>query len=67
MSYPVHVCSFTGKRSRQCPPPNTKCELSTRPRGCKIAVGYAVYAWGAAALCERHLVEETGQTEANCD
>ena len=24
------------------------------------AVGYAVYVWGATALCEKHLTEECG-------
>ena len=59
MSGAVHICTFNGRRAEERPPYGTRCELSRgRGQGCKLAVGYAAYAWGAAALCEKHLAEE---------
>lgn len=64
MSYGVHICVFNGKRAHETPPHGTRCELDNnsgrgrRGQCSKRAVDYAVYAWGAAALCEKHLAEE---------
>lgn len=60
MISPWRICSFPGSRAAEIPPARTKCELSARPIFCKKATGYAVYVWGSAALCEKHMVEECG-------
>lgn len=58
--YAVHICVFPGERTGQHPPPGTKCELSTRSARCKRAVEYISFAWGGAALCAKHVIEEAG-------
>ncbi len=55
MSYGVHICTFVGKRLPPEPGPLGKCGLCS-----KRAVGGALFAWGAAALCAKHLDEECG-------
>lgn len=51
------ICEFKGKRTHSKYKPKGPCGLT----GCKRkAHGWAVYVWGAAQLCEKHLKEECG-------
>lgn len=57
MSYPTFGCltTFAGKRLPPEAGPPCKCSLCS-----KKAVGGALYAWGVAALCAKHLDQECG-------
>ncbi|MFP5379056.1 MAG: hypothetical protein ACLGHP_04795 [Vicinamibacteria bacterium] len=63
----VHVCRFRGERvANQKPRRGTACELDDynsrtgKWKPCpRPAVAFVVYAWGGAALCEKHAKEET--------
>lgn len=59
----MHICRFRGERvTDQKPPKRTRCEITdaeTQKQCRSRAVAYVRFAWGGAALCEKHTKEET--------
>lgn len=52
---PVCIFAPLGERGEDNTDPKVKCDRA----GCrKVAVGYAVFPWGAAALCEKHMADD---------